>query len=119
MIVLGLIDSLKGKHPDPQVRYEQQQEKNNKKAWNKKEKVALDRIREQVEWKGKIKRAKAEGYRTGRKGKTSRLKTASDMINDMNKLMGGDFEFGTMGPQTSKPRRTSTKKKKDPLWDVT
>jgi len=41
------------------------------------------------------------------------------MINDMNKLlMGGDFEFGTMGPQTSKPRRTSTKKKKDPLWDI-
>jgi len=84
----------------------------------KRRKVALDRIREQAEWKGKIKRAKAEGYRTGRKGKTSRLKTASDMINDMNKLMGGDFEFGTMGPQTSKPRRTSTKKKKDPLWDL-
>jgi len=120
---LGLLDRLKGRHPDPQVRYEQQQEKNRNKAWNKKEKVALDRIREQAEWKGKIKRAKTEGYKAGLKGKPSRLKKASNMINSIQELtMGSDFKFGTMGSQSSKPRRTSTKaskpkKKKDP-WDI-
>lgn len=112
---MGLLDRLKGRHPDPQVRYEQQQEKNRNKAWNKKEKVALDRIREQAEWKGKIKRAKTEGYKAGLKGKSSRfnLKKTSDMINDLTELIGGGIEPGG----AKQPSRSKKKKKKDP-WDI-
>jgi len=69
----------------------------------------IHKIRKKAEWKGRIARAKQEGYRDGLKGKPSRLKKASDMMNDMTNLIGGGYEPGFVQKK---------KKKKDPLWDL-
>jgi hypothetical protein len=132
-VVMGVLDKIRGRHPDPQVRYEKEQRK-------KKLKADVEKAHDEAYRKARIQRAKQEGRRKGLQGGGSTLKRVGSAMDSVQGLMvGDDFNFGLKKkvekttpsqkyvvvkgkayPVASSSQSSGSKKKnkRNPMWDL-